>query len=162
MKKKSCVITIVATGLGIYLLSVFFENFGHVKEWGMGVDSVDWLPDEASEITYVSSYLFKVAEFDIEQDLFLQWCDLIGKPLEIVTEGQRAGMHRSNLFLERCGAIESSPVNESSSPEEWLGWYGKSFSPGDLFYQIRQKNNGGYSIGYDVKTGQGYYSYFHN
>lgn len=57
-----------ASILGVFACQFFRETYG------IGVDSVWWLPPETRNITYIRNDLIAIAEFDIERDAFEKWC----------------------------------------------------------------------------------------
>jgi hypothetical protein len=156
--KKGCLITIIVIPI-IFLIGIRVLIWEHsrVKGWGIGVKSVEWLPKQASDITFVSAGI-KSAEFQIDQESIIKWCDSIQKPLKPVTEGQLAGIYRTIWVLERRGLTPHGYFNNSSTSGEII----KTFRRGDLFYQHRWSNGGGYVIGYDVENERGYYHYSRN
>jgi hypothetical protein len=151
------IIAVLIGILGFCLVSVLRDKYG------VGVDSVAWLPAEARNITYVSSALTgRKAEFDIEQEAFEKWCARRKMPLrELGDEGYHR-VFRCLPMLEKRGLIpaitESNDVERKQRETEQVL---KHFRPGDLFYEKRWRNGGGYSIGYDVREKRGYYEYAH-
>jgi len=61
-------------------------------------------------------------------------------------------------YRDRAGA-------ERADQGAWSLWSekrgDKTLREGDLYYEERWDNNGGYAVGYDVKEKRGYYSYSH-
>jgi hypothetical protein len=157
--KKGCLISII--GIPIFCMigfRIMIWDLNRVKSWGVEVESVDWLPKQASNITFVSGGAFKFAEFDIDLGSITKWCDSIQKPLKPVTSGQTASVYQVHWYLKRFGIPNHASLNNSSTNEPIV----KSFKKGDLFYDYRFSNGGGYTIGYDMSNERGYYHYTRN
>lgn len=160
--KKGClifggIVVVCILGFGFLLW-----DFARIKSWGVDVNSVEWLPKEASNITFISGDINRIAEFDIDRCALAKWCDSIGKPLKPVAEDQNASVWRVNPWLDRFGIVKNGSFKSSSAAEEDFNRYSKNFTTGDLFYEDRWSNGGGYVIGYDVSEGRGYYQYAHH
>lgn len=134
------------------------------EEHGVGADSVSWLPAEAGNITFLSAPItHKTAEFDIVQGAFERWCHGQGRSLRELGERETQRVSRCLLLLETRGIIPGP--NEPNEVEETIyrmEQVTKDFGEGDLFYEERWSNGGGYSIGYDVNEQRGYYEYRHH
>jgi|APTNR8051073442_1049403.scaffolds.fasta_scaffold07939_4 hypothetical protein len=160
--KKGCLIFGAIVLVGILGCGFLLWDFARIKSWGIEVKSVEWLPKQASNITFISGDINRIAEFDIDRDFLEKWCDSLGKPLKPVAEGQDANIWRVNPFLDQFGTVKHSSFKDSSVAEEDFSRYSKDFAIGDLFYEDRWSNGGGYVIGYDVSEGRGYYQYAHH
>lgn len=160
--KKGYLIVIGFVLLCILSFALLLWDYARIKSWGVGVESLEWLPEQASNITFISGNINRVAEFDIDLDSLAKWCTSIGKPMTAVAEGQYATIWRVNPFLDRFEIIKNGPLKGSSPPEEDFSQYAKQFTIGDLFYEDRWSNGGGFVIGYDVSDGRGYYQYSHH
>ena len=66
-------------------------------------------------------------------------------------------LFRSNPLLALKGITEKPNDDDAA-----FAWEYKSFNKGDLFFEERWPNAGGYAIGYDVSEGRGYYEYAHH
>ncbi len=160
--KKGC---LIAGSVPLILfggIAFLVWDFVEIKDWGVGEDSVDWLPRQASNITYIYSRAIQLAEFDIDQKSFEEWCRSIEKPLKPMTEGQEIAIQRANNVLAMRGAIEKPTAKNNSAYRGNYDWHFIRFTGGDLFYNVTWPNGGGYSIGYDVNEGRGYYNYSHH
>ncbi|TLD71066.1 hypothetical protein FEM03_09135 [Phragmitibacter flavus] len=160
--KKLCLIFGGIVLVGTFAFAFFLWDYARIKSWGVDVESVEWLPTQASNITFISSDINRVAEFDIDQDSLLQWCDSIGKSLAAVAEDQTATIWRVNPFLDRFGVTKNGSFNHSSLVDEEFDRHSKRFTTGDKFFEDRWANGGGYVIGYDVSEGRGYYQFSHH
>jgi hypothetical protein len=158
MKKRTKVSLMVVAGL----MGVGFWYF-LTEDHGVGVDSVGWLPPEAHNITYLRNSLNMMAEFDIEREAFEKWCARRKMPLrELGTEGYHAIL-RCLAWLEDRGVMP--PITEPNEGEADLRRAQRAvkvFGAGDLFYEDRWSNGGGYWIGYDTKEKRGYYRFAHH
>ena len=157
--KKGCLIAFGVILLCVSGIFYLLWEYARIKSWGVGVSraEAEWIPENASDVTFISGDINKIAEFNIDQAHFEAWCESIGKPLSPVAEEKKARMWRANPFLERIGAIK-----ERDHDDEYLTWRYKTFDKGDLFFEERWPNGGGYAIGYDVSAGRGYYEYAHH
>lgn len=160
--KKGCLIFSGVVLVAFLGLAFLLWDYARIKSWGVGVESVEWLPVQASNITFISGDINRVAEFDIDRNSLIKWCDSIGKPMASVVEDQNAMISRVYPFLDREGIPKSGSFKDSSAAEADFDRYTKRFSTGDLFYEDRWSNGGGYTIGFDVSDGRGYYQYAHH
>lgn len=156
---------IVISLIGVTILAIVVA-LALRTDYGVGVDSVRWLPAEARDISYLRyPYLNTWAEFEIEQEAFEDWCRSEGKTLRRVGPNERKGVRRCWRPLEREGFVPVVPEPNKSS-EQWTAWYDqrmqKHLGEGDLYYEDIWRNGGGYWIGYDVDEGKGYYAYAHH
>jgi len=148
---------VVASICGISLWYTFREDYG------VGVKSVGWLPPEAHNITYIRNGLISLAEFDIEQEAFERWCAHRKMPLRELGGGEHQMVSRSLEVLEERGVLPTiTEPNEADGDSQRRQRSLKSFGAGDLFYEERWPNNGGYGIGYDINEKRGYYSFSHH
>jgi len=131
------------------------------EDYGVGVASVWWLPRQACNITYLDNYVNRIAEFDIERPAFERWCARRKQPLRVLGNGKHATIHRCIPSLEQRGVL---PVHTEPNEDltAWGARVSKILGVGDLFYEERWPNGGGYTIGYDVKAGRGYYAWSHH
>lgn len=131
--------------------------------YGVGVDSVSWLPREARNVTYFRNGLNSFAEFDVEREAFAKWCAKRKMPLQELTDGGSHAVTRCLQMLENRGVIQMPSVPDGMSKDEFeMTRTIKSFSAGDLFYEERWSNGGGYTLGYDVQAKRGYYQFAHH
>jgi len=113
----------------------------------LNVDSVEWLPSSASNISYVERTGMggmKIAEFSIsraDMDAFAKENGWDLKEKENV----------SISFRDRI-APEGTKVEHP---------YEENYLEKALFYEKRHSNNGGVTLVYDPKTNRGYYWYSH-
>lgn len=146
MKRRGKVGLVLAAAIAVFLWWFLKEDYG------VGVDSVWWLPPAAANITYIRNDLNRIAEFDIKQEAFEKWCAKRGMPLRRLAEGERHTLDRCLPILEERGVMPTRP-----EPNEVEGYF-KELVAGDLSYEKRWSNGGGDSIGYDVEEKRGYYS----
>jgi hypothetical protein len=142
-------------------------------DYGIGVDHVRWLPEEATDITYAKlPGLNTYAEFKIEQVAFMKWCKDKGMPLRPLIENEERSMSRAQWNLEREGLVPiperpdlgtGKPIEEDiEAITRYSECYKKTFNTGDLYYEDRWSNGGGYALGYDIEEARGYYWYGHH
>jgi hypothetical protein len=155
--RRTTIVLIVAAVFGIGLSGVCLWRLSG-EHYGVGVDSVGWLPPEAHNITYVRNDAITIAEFDIEQEAYQRWCADRGMPLSKVRDGEVCSVNRPMASLVRRGVIRMTP-QPNEDDENWHRLANKSFDAGDLFYEARRPDGGGYTLGYDVRERRGYYLY---
>ncbi|MGK0187440.1 MAG: hypothetical protein ACI9R3_003228 [Verrucomicrobiales bacterium] len=157
--KKGCAIAVGLALLLAFVVGYLLWDSTRIREWGVGVDTADleWIPQGASDITFVAGDIQKIAEFTIDRKAFEHWCTSIGRPLAPVGEDEKARLWRANMFLDKIGA-----TSRPNDPDESYQWHNKTFDTGDLFFEERWPNNGGYAIGFDVITSCGFYEYTHH
>ncbi len=143
---------IAAVGILVVFARQFFR-----ETYGIGVDSVWWLPSEAQNITYIRNDLIAIAEFNIERDAFERWCASQDMTLRELRDEEPHGVGRCLPFLEQRGVIAS--VTEPNEAEDDPLRVAQDLGAGDLLYEERWSNGGGYTIGYDTQGQQGYYNF---
>ncbi len=131
--------------------------------YGVGVDSVSWLPREARNITYFRNDLTKMAEFEIEREAFEKWCAKRKMPLQELDGGGYHVVERCLMLLEARGVIPTvAEPNDMERKQHEMERTIKNFGAGDLFYEERWSNGGGYTLGYDIDENRGYYQFLHH
>ncbi len=163
MKKKTRIILVIFVSI-IGILSLGWWSLQ--TSYGIGVNSVQWLPTQAHNITYIYVPITStMAEFEIDQQAFEQWCQQKGMTLYTIESQKDFMVPRCLPDLEAIGVI---PKPKKESPE-WITWFeqgpqrsNKTFKPGDLYFEERWSDGGGYTLGYDVNEGKGYYWYGHH
>jgi len=137
------------TGLVLAMVCLFFGSciYGLIhKESGVNVAQVDWLPREATNISYFRSYLFTAYEFKISEDGFKTWCPFSVEPITkpIVVDRYLVG-------LESSGSA-------GKNFEDALTYFARvrvGVSNGLYYYRVQQ--NGGYTVyAYDRDRGKAY------
>jgi len=151
-------------GLGIIALICGFSLWYTFREdYGVGVKSVGWLPAEAHDITYFKNGWTALAEFDVEQEAFERWCADRKWPLRELGDREHQMISRSLWMLEQRGILPATAEPNAGGEDSYRRQRSiKSFGGGDLFYEERGSNGGGYSVGYNVKQKRGYYSFNHH
>ncbi|WP_269540676.1 hypothetical protein [Cerasicoccus fimbriatus] len=166
--KKGCLIIFAAVALGIVAL-IGIAWFG-LTHYETGINekksNLDWLPAAAEDVTYYEGSMNQQAEFSIDKDAFLRWCEEMERPLQKITEKEKGSdysVSRPRRMLEHAGELEPIPDSERSDDfEEYFSHYRKEFDIGDYYYSLVYRNSGGYWIGYDVGEGRAYYQHAHN
>lgn len=128
--------------------------------------NLSWLPPAAEDVTYYEGSINQQAEFTINKESFLLWCEGLERPLKLITEkedGDDYSISRPRRILEYQGELEPIPEPKMANDlEEYFTHYRKDCDVGDYYYSLVYRNNGGYWIGYDVDEGRAYYQYAHN
>lgn len=153
---KGCLIglgTVVLIFSGIF---VGLWNFARIKSYGVNENAVEveWLPKDITDVTFISGNINRIAEFNIDRTSFEIWCKLVEKPLSPVAANSEVWVFRANEQLANIGKIE-----RPSDRDKLSAWRSKTLEAGDLFYEDRWDNGGGFSIGYDISAGRGYFEY---
>ena len=158
MKKRNIIGLFVFALAAVGIWQLFREDYG------VGVESVWFLPPDAKNITFCDDYLNRIAEFDIDQEAMIKWCQNDDMPLREVVEMESCSVRRCLMYLEGKGEIpEAQEPNKNS--EEWSAWsdrLSKYLDPGDLYFEESHTERADYlSVGYDVNEGRGYYAWSH-
>lgn len=160
MKRRTKVGLVVAGLIGFFVLPLWTVLR---TTYGVGVDSVSWLPREARNITYFRNDLTWMAEFDIEREAFEAWCAKRKMPLQELDGGGYHAVDRCVPMLERMGLIPAiDRPYDMEREQQKMERVVKVFRAGDLFYEERWDNGGGHTLGYDVKAERGYFRYSHH
>lgn len=160
--KKCTKIGLLAITVSVVLVAVFMWWFSK-ETHGICSGSVWWLPPEARDVTYLRNYAISMAEFDIGQEAFEKWCSDRKMPLRQLGDAEHRSIRRCLMLLEQRGIIPA--IRESIEVAGHLSTASrrtKDLGPGDLFYEERWDNGGGYTIGYDVSGKRGYYEFLHH
>ena len=148
----------------IIVLLLFAAWHSLRTKYGVGTDTVPWLPPQARNITYVDQPLtWRLAEFQIERQAFEAWCQQQGKPLRKLAACEFEMVVRCLPCLERKGLIPPiAEPNEFLAKERRLERTLKTVATGDLYYAWHASNGGGYTLAYDIDEGKAYYQYSHH
>jgi len=147
----------------IVILGVMFWPSFPEHDYGISVDSVEWLPSEARNISYFSTGIDRIAEFDIERQAFEKWCADRHMPLAALPQGFDRGASQRYYNIARCWRHLDLEGYPPKTPKEQYGEGDtKEFNVGDLYYEEFWLNGGGYQLGYDVEEGMGYFWYAHH
>jgi hypothetical protein len=135
-------VTLAACGMA--LLRSMYLDFTSV-EMGEHQQSVDWLPNTASDISYYRSYSLTAYEFTIAESEFLAWSrfDLlrIEKPVSVLRYC--------------CVSARLAPLDGSTADEAKLIAYMNSQTAtvsNGWYYKRRRQNGGGITMAYDRET----------
>jgi hypothetical protein len=112
--------------------------FAIIDESGQNVAQVDWLPKEATDITYVRrGDLFWLCVYE---------CTMPRAAFErFAKENSWAIKESRNVHVGPFRSILKLPPIRQNSPQEEL-------SPEALYYEERQQNGGGITVVYDLET----------
>jgi hypothetical protein len=129
------------------------------KESGEHVASVKWLPESATDITYVKEMFIVECEFAIPEADFVAFGKEKGRYLEEM-EKSKAIMPRiispeRRRFLRMDDTGDAESLIKTSEEAHLRATKG-------LFYQEQWGNGGGYTFLYNRDTGRTYYWYAHH
>ncbi len=149
MKKRFFIVAFIS--FAIWFVYGAYRNLTDV-EIGESLQSVGWLPDAATNVSYYRSYLNTAYEFDISEREFREWSrwDLteITKPVQI------------SRYLAFSTTLPEEPSNPTRAEIEALALAiakrGVTIRDG-LYYGYLQGNGGGVWVGYDRDSGRAYY-----
>lgn len=128
-------------------------DFGFTQvEAGTSLPSVDWLPNEASNVSYCRSYLNTAYEFDINETAFRDWSrwelSEIAEPVQIsryLASSKPSPQEPPNSTLKQLNAINVAMAERGATVRD------------GLYYAYVQDNGGGIWVGYDRQSGRAYY-----
>ena len=133
-------------------------------EAGENVPGVSWLPGSARNVSFYRSYSFTAYEFDIPEREFLNWAGGQGWEVRKV-EGDPdppsvlryhfGGGRLSYPADLHPGATESEVEAWKEALRAYRSAREKRVERG-YFYEHRQRNGGGVSVGYDLDAGRAY------
>ena len=128
---------------------VHFTRF----ETAENVSHVDWLPDEASNVSFYKSYSYKAFEFDISENGFLEWAQRwdvqpIASPVTILRYSLMTtavpDYNKPNPTQdERLLQLQQHPSQRATIRD---GYY----------YDYEDSSYGGVSVAYDRSKGRAY------
>ena len=151
--------------LAFMFVTFIFWDYGRVKDWGVQTEAPEWLPEAASKVTFLETGSRRVAEFMVDKDSFIEWCEQSGRSLTPISENEERTVHRPNYELAEHGKIEMLTMPDKRITDEDLAeyrtWNDVTLEEGDLIFLGRKSNSGGYILAYDTSEGMGYYSYSH-
>lgn len=131
---------------GLFLMWPIWTIF-HPEDQGENVMSVDWLPPEATNISYYRSYEFTAYEFTISESGFRDWALSKGYSLSTITD-QTKNIRRY-LFALHHTEPDRNIDYEDTRLEIRKG----------LFYETVQRNGGGYLVVYDTESSRVYFKH---
>jgi hypothetical protein len=133
------VIALVSVTLGLYLLS---NNYLTSYEYAENVETVDWLPDTATNISYFKSYLFTAYEFDISEEEFLKLAEKKGWKVKKINQTKR-------VLRYTYGVNQKNNTSKKTNTEAIIdsGYY----------YNKRFSNGGGITVVYDNEKQTAYF-----
>jgi hypothetical protein len=146
---------------GALLLYGAYRDFTRV-ETGEDVARVPWLPDAARRVSFYRSYSFTAYEFDIAEQQFLTWAKDQGWEVQRIEREPRSVL-RYHLAAGKVGAPADPPADataqQMTSWQDAMQTYRSAISKTierGYFYDRRQSNGGGVTVGYDVDTARAY------
>ena len=149
MKKR--LLIVLAFVCAIWFVYSAYRGFTET-ETGELLARVDWLPEEATNVSFYRSYLNTAYEFDISERRFREWSRW--KLEEIVDP-----VHVPR-YLAFSTPIPQEPDNASNAEMDALAMEyakrGVTIRDG-LYYRYMQDNGGGVWVSYDRRSGRGYF-----
>ncbi len=149
MKKR--ILLISATVFAVWFFFGAYRGLTDI-EIGESVSRVDWLPEEATNVSFYRSYMNTAYEFDISERGFRDWSRW---ELEEITEPVR---------IPRYLAYSTPPAQEPRDPTseeiEAFAWEQSNRAAtikNGLYYGYLQDNGGGIWVGYDRESGRAFY-----
>jgi hypothetical protein len=139
----------------LLVVNILTHRYRQTFEYAEGVDSVEWLPEGASKISFYRDARLDVYEFDISLTGFENWADSKGyKLLEII--GEPLIITRYALYVDR--PVEG--VNELSEEEQFERWQEltKAYVFDGLRFSTFNEEDSIETIGgYDTEIGKAYF-----
>ena len=138
------------------------DGFTRVEE-GENVAKVDWLPEEANQVSFHKSYGFTAYEFNISEKGFLDLARREGweiKPIGAETVSvERYLSHRLMTALKGKSVGDSDQEQEEHQKkyEEWKRDSRHIIAKGYYYKWLRGQTGGGIWVGYDSENGRAYY-----
>lgn len=149
VKRLLIVVTVIACTLGfmrgacIHLTRV---------ETGENVESVDWLPTSATNVSFYRSYSFTAYEFDIPESDFVDWARWNLKPIS-----------KPVSVVRYCySSADVTEPDASATQAEWDAFEQRydarrATVADGLYYVNEQPDGGGVWVAYDRKQGRAYF-----
>jgi hypothetical protein len=110
---------------------------------------VSWLPECATNVSYIRSYSFTAYEFDMPEDEFLGWA-VRWKVQPVSTPSK---IRRYTTMSSRL-----PPLSSDSSLDDWRDRAVQEVTISDgFFYESRSGSRGGVCVGYDRTRGRVYF-----
>ena len=163
--KKLLVVCVALLLLTFLLGSYVIWDYGRVKNWGIEAEAPEWLPKGSSQVTFLVTGSRRIAEFKVDAEVFEEWCQQSGRPLNPLSENEEMVVQRPNFELAERGKIEMFTMPEKALTDQdftdYQVWHEANLEAGDLFYSDLGPNSGGYVVGFDRSEGMAYYSYLH-
>ena len=109
MRTKRIILTILAIAIILGIGYIWYAIDSAKKiEFGQGVATVSWLPDEATDVSYYKSYGWTAYEFTISESGFRKWASKY--PLQEIDE---------TLHMERWSWVNFSRESSGLSTNEY-------------------------------------------
>lgn len=112
---------------------------------GENIKSVDWLPKEATNISYNKNFVQKAYEFEISENGFLKWAKDNNYTIHEVSNKE----YEVTLYRYTYGYPDKSQDYNNTVVRKFNGYYYK--------YENSSGNGGGRWIGYDKDIHKAYY-----
>lgn len=162
MKKKNKIGCIPLIVLTVFLgpIALFFL-FGITVYWsnthpesGENVKSVDWLPKEATNVSYYKTYSYTAFEFDISEEGFKRWASR----WNFEKTKTPKGISRYNRITVKMPKFDNKDSDKSMEEfDKYRSTVGATISNGYYYSTPPRGNGGGTYVAYDSDKGRAYY-----
>jgi hypothetical protein len=149
-KARSLIAAAIIAFVAMLLLGYHGLTYCETAE---NVQSVSWLPEGATNISYYRSYRFTAYEFDISEEGFQEWAKRWGQVQPI----------KDPVRVNRFSTLIQPPSNVSTSSIGQMEVSGTEIDPATAtisdgyFYEKRQSNGGGVCVAYNSKAKRAYF-----
>jgi len=151
MKKNIKIVLIIISLSILILFGLIIWSLNAPAEKGENIQSVDWLPGEATNISFYKRRAWVSFEFNISEQGFFNWAKkwtkaevkIIDKPVE---------MWRYTYYT----IPSPSPDSSEEIRNEYQSKIKKTINHGYYYMTPPRPNGGGTHIGYDLDTGRAY------
>ena len=134
----------------------FFYFLGHSPDFGENVESVNWLPDDASQISYYRSKQVQVYEFKISPEAFKNWAR--SNQMTVAPLSEQTALSRYKAYLPPSPKKQAKhlPKHAPISIEQFSAWQDEiSIKINEGLIAESTDNSIGTAI-YDTTTGKAY------
>lgn len=135
-------------------LAVFFF-LSQKPEYGENVDSVGWLPDYASRVSYYRSDSVNVFEFDASPPEFKRWAESRGMAVRQLLREEILSRYKAYLPAEANDGETPAPADGRVTPDDFRKWQEAISVTLDHGWIARLRDN--ITAVYDPEKGRAYY-----
>lgn len=164
LKFAAIAIPVLFLGSCVAGFALWYYDASRPPEIAKNVESVDWLPAEATKISYYRSYVFTAYEFQISEAGFREWASTKefrpSDSVEFQPVTEVSEIHGKKLFpIQRYNRFGVDGLEHSDDHESHAAFEKATTIDirNGLRGESRRGSAGGYSIGYDRDTGTAYY-----
>ncbi|MEM8866988.1 MAG: hypothetical protein AAGC73_01845 [Verrucomicrobiota bacterium] len=151
----------------LYALLVFvpifpialFHSLGQRPKYGENLDSVKWLPEVASDVSYYQSAQINVYEFNVNETDFLKWAELNGMTARRLATQESISRYKAYMVADESKQQKSNPTDGEITVEEFTEWQSAINAKFSLGF-IARNNQTGAKVIFDSETERAYYEEF--